>query len=69
MIERLGNVIYWLACVLTVPCLLWAVGNVWVWLSGSTEPVQNQIHAIMATGAAAAIWATGRAIRYILAAK
>lgn len=70
MVARLGNVLYWLGCLVAVPFVLWAGGNAAVLagaFGGSTMPGENAWHIAVSLGAAIGAWLTGRALRYILA--
>lgn len=59
MLARLGNVLYWAACILSAAILVLGF-TFW----GSNEP---NVFVVFAMVPAAIIWAVGRALRYILA--
>lgn len=64
MIERLGNVLYWAACLAALGWLLIAFAGI------STMPKPEwSMFWIIGVGISAAIWAAGRAVRYVLAGR
>jgi hypothetical protein len=67
MVGRLGNVLYWLGCIVAGLALLWGFGNFAVLISGSSMPGENGDQIIKSVAVAIAAWLVGRAIRYVLA--
>ena len=62
MATRLGNVLYWLCCILAV---VTAAIGAFVWFN-RTEP-DDVATVIIFTGLAAIAWLIGRGCRYVLA--
>ena len=67
MSARLGNVLYWLGCIVTVPCAIWVIVNAWVLTSGSSVPGENARQILIAGSVGIGAWLFGRACRYVLA--
>ena len=67
MAARLGNVLYWLGCLVAAASILWAIVNAWVLFTGSLLPMDNVVIIMISLAAAVAAWVVGRACRYILA--
>jgi hypothetical protein len=66
MVARLGNVFYWLGCLVAGVFLLVTLANAAMSFFGSDHPVS--IYQIaFSIGAASASWLIGRALRYIFA--
>jgi hypothetical protein len=67
MAARLGNVLYWLGCVLAV---IFAIGGLAAFfIAGAVRPITNgEIIALMVPlfALSAISWMIGRALRYIL---
>ena len=66
MIARLGNVIYWAACVIAALFVAYAV---FLYATAPSARHGAPGTAAMATLAAVAVWAIGRACRYIMACR
>jgi hypothetical protein len=65
MIARLGDVLYWAACVVAVSWLAF-----WLYAIGISGGRCNTVVGLAITfGGAAVIWMIARAIRYVLMAK
>ena len=64
MLTRLGDVLYWLGCILAVLAVAWGA-KICFW---DEQPEGPYIFALVAAVAFAA-WAIGRACRYIFAGK
>jgi hypothetical protein len=64
VIDRLGNVLYWAACLLAVAVIGFGV---FVFYSTGGGPVDRALFLLaMFGGVAIVIWLIGRAIRYVL---
>ena len=64
MLERLGDVLYWLGCILAAIVLVWGA----VFFLGGEHAGDPYLFSVVAV-AAFAIWVIGRALRYILSGK
>ena len=62
MIDRLGNVLYWAACLLAVVAIVFGG---WAFAVG----ILNPVGLVMFVGGGIVIWLIGRAIRYVLSGR
>jgi hypothetical protein len=64
VLSRLGDVLYWLGCILAAIVVVW--GGVFAFRGGhDDDPYLFSVVAV----AAFAVWVIGRALRYILSGK
>jgi hypothetical protein len=63
MLSRLGNVLYWLGCVIAAP---FAAAAIYMQLLGNLTP-NDKIVPLFLAGIAIIVWVVGRALRYVLA--
>lgn len=64
MLARLGDVLYWIGCILAVIVVVWGA----VFCFGGEHAGDPYLFSIVAV-AAFSIWVIGRALRYILSGK
>ena len=64
MLSRLGDVLYWLGCILAAIVVVW--GGVFAFRGDNAD--DPYLFSVVAV-AAFAIWVVGRALRYILSGK
>jgi hypothetical protein len=68
MLARLGNVLYWLGCILAGFAVICAIAMVVIPSNPNDTPVSSGLPIVFAVGAFM-IWLIGRALRYILAGR
>lgn len=66
MLERLGNVLYWLGCTVAMLIALFAVG---MYMAEAHSRADGLFVTGFILAFALAAWLTGRALRYILAGR
>ena len=70
MRARLGQVLYWAACGIAVPCAAWALFAFGLIVAGgSTDPMATGLYGAKWMAGAIGVWLVGRAALYILTAK
>jgi hypothetical protein len=66
MLERLGNVLYWIGCLLTAIALAL---NLYIWASDNNLRSDAIAFFLMVVIVPLVIWAIGRAFRYVLSGR
>ena len=69
MAARLGNVVYWGACIFAALALAWAALNAAAVWFGSPAADVNTREMLIALALAVLAWLVGWTVRYVLAAK
>ena len=65
MLERLGNVIYWLGCALSAVVAIFT-GYAFIMMAFYEQKWREMWVLVLFGGIAVIIWVAGRAVRYIL---